>query len=50
MPTKDQPVSITDIITSVIDESDKLPTSNAVHDFVKQEINSAIIEAIGGSY
>lgn len=50
MPTQGQPISINDIITTVIDESGNLPTSNAVHDFVKEEINSAITGAIEGSY
>ena len=50
MPTKDQPVSITDIATSITDESNKLTTSNAVYDFVKQEISKAITTAIESGY
>lgn len=48
MPVQGQPVSINDIITSVVDGSNNLPTSNAIYDFTTTKITEALA-SLGGN-
>ena len=43
---QNEPISVDKHVTQTVDNSNKLPTRNAVYDFVKEEINLAIISAV----